>query len=71
MIKESCCIWYLLFRGQSEDGKGQPHYYTRTTNYNEVLDFYNAYIKHNPYSISKIMVVTDTKYQTLYIEDNL
>lgn len=54
--------WYLLFGGTSVDGMGQGKYIGRTTDKEVAHRHYQACVD-NPYSIGKVIIVTDTDYQ--------
>lgn len=56
--------WYLLFDGQSEDGRGQGTYLTRTKDEGIALA-HLAKVKANPYSTGKVIKVTDTEYRDM------
>lgn len=53
--------WFLLFSGQSCDGRGIPTYTTRTEDVNIAYKHYKK-CKANPYSIGQVAIVTDTTY---------
>lgn len=57
MINET---WYLLYGGESEDGMGNGKYYARTTDKNVAKQHWDK-VKRNPYSVGKVVAVTDTK----------
>jgi len=56
--------WFLLYDGQSEDGRGSGYYYGRTTDVNVAKQHWEK-IKNNPYSTGKVVAVTDTKSQSV------
>lgn len=53
--------WFLLFSGQSCDGRGQPTYMTRTEDVKTAKKHYKE-CKANPYSFGYVAIVTDTVY---------
>ena len=53
--------WFLLFSGQSCDGRGTPTYTSRTEDV-EVAHKYYKQCKSNPYSFGHVAIVTDTVY---------
>ena len=53
--------WYLLFYGQSVDGRGDATFLKRTTDVNEAIKFYYD-SESDPYSCSYVIMVTDTDY---------
>jgi hypothetical protein len=53
--------WYLLFDGTSVDGMGEGKYTGRTTD-KAVARKHFSKCKNNPYSVGKVIVVTDTSY---------
>ena len=53
-------LWYLLFDGNSSDGRGEPKYAGRTTHKELAKNHFNKVDYHkNPYSIGKVMIVSD------------
>ena len=57
--------WYLLFQGQSCDGRGDDaEFVKRTTSKMEAKRFY-VKDRKNPYSTSKVIYVTDTEYEQI------
>ncbi|MEG0063087.1 MAG: hypothetical protein RR740_00640 [Pseudomonas sp.] len=52
-------IWFLLYGGDSEDGRGMPVYKGRTISPEVALTFYRANIKNNPYSTGNVSLVGD------------
>ena len=58
MIDET---WFLLYDGTSVDGTwGHPHYCGRTTD-KEVAKYHYEKCEENPYSIGKVVAITDTR----------
>ena len=53
---------YLLFDGTSEDGRGDGTYCGRTTDKSVARKHYDE-CKSNPYSVGKVIVVTDTIHE--------
>ena len=53
--------WFLLFSGQSCDGRGQPTYMTRTEDVKIAKKHYKE-CKANPYSFGYVAIVTDKGY---------
>ena len=51
--------WYLLYDGQSTDGRGHAKYLTRTTDKHIAEMHYCKTIK-NPYSNGYVVILTDT-----------
>lgn len=54
--------WFLLFDGNSPDGRGQPKYVGRTTDEKTAAEHY-AKVSSNPYSTGEVVVVTDEEYE--------
>lgn len=50
--------WFLLYDGQSEDGRGSGQYIGRTTDKEYAKSHYDRVTK-NPYSTGNVVVVTD------------
>jgi hypothetical protein len=53
--------WFLLFSGQSCDGRGQPAYTTRTEDIKVAKKHYKE-CKVNPYSFGYVAIITDKGY---------
>ena len=51
--------WYLLYDGNSADGRGTGSYMGRTLNQQEARKHYDKCMS-NPYSTGKVVIVTDT-----------
>lgn len=62
--------WYLLYDGESVDGMGKPDYLTRTTDKKVALEHYKK-CKENPYSIGKVVVITDDKQYMVFMKSDL
>ncbi len=62
--------WYLLYDGESVDGWGTPDDLTSTTDKKVALQHYKN-CKKNPYSIGKVVVVTDDKQYMVFRESDL
>lgn len=56
--------WYLLYEGTSVDGSGSAPYHSRTT-VKEVAKWFWEKERRNPYSTSRVVVITDTKEQRI------
>jgi hypothetical protein len=50
--------WYMLFDGESEDGRGEGEYHSRTTSKQKAMEFYSK-IESNLYSVGYVLIVTD------------
>lgn len=61
--------WYLLYDGNSEDGRG-PHYYIGRTLDSKVALKHFKIIKKNPYSTGRVEIVTDDKIKVAYSVDD-
>lgn len=61
--------WYLLFDGQSEDGRGSPSYIGRTTDKWKAKAHFD-HCNMNPYSTGKVVIVTDEKYEMVWFRTN-
>jgi hypothetical protein len=61
-------VWYLLFDGTSVDGTGPGKYIGRTTDYEEARKHYKK-CEHNPYSVGKVVIVTDTRHDRAWSGD--
>ena len=59
--------WFLLYNGESEDGRGSGKYCTRTTDVNVAKQHW-VEIKNNPYSTGKVVAVTDTKEKCIWAD---
>ena len=53
---------YLLFDGTSEDGRGDGTYCGRTTDKSVARKHYDE-CESNPYSVGKVIAVTDTTHE--------
>ena len=53
-------VWYLLFGGSSQDGRGTGTYFGRTTDQNAAREHYDSLVT-NPFSIGRVEVVTDER----------
>ena len=56
--------WYLLFDGNSPDGRGEPEFISRTTNKYLARKHYEE-CSNNPYSIGEVWYVTDKEHNTI------
>jgi hypothetical protein len=54
-------VWYLLYDGSSEDGRGQSDYVGRTT-HKEIARKHHKKVRSNPYSTGKVMIANDFKF---------
>jgi hypothetical protein len=61
-------VWYLLFGGTSDDGAGDGKYIGRTTDYEEAREHYEE-CERNPYSVGKVIIVTDTRHCRAFSQD--
>jgi hypothetical protein len=52
-------VWYVLYGGESEDGRGYGVYKGRTKSAAQALTFYRANIKNNPHSLGYIEALDD------------
>ena len=64
MRKKMTETWYLLYDGTSVDGMGDGNYCGRTTDKSVARKHYDE-SKSNPYSIGKVIAVTDTSHRTI------
>jgi hypothetical protein len=62
-------IWYILYGGDSDDGRGDPTYYGRTTD-KEVAKAHWKKCNSSPYSIGKVVAFTDTKKHTFHFDSD-
>lgn len=62
-------IWYILYDGDSGDGKGTPTYYGRTTD-KEVAKEHWKKCESSFYSIGKVVAFTDTKQYTIHFDSD-
>lgn len=60
--------WYLLYGGESADGRGEGIYKGRTLD-PEVAHTHLLSIVDNPYSIGKVVIVTDDKLKMATLVD--
>lgn len=63
-------IWYVLYSGSSEDGRGPGVYWGRTTSTMTALTFYRKNIKNNPHSTGRVVGFTDG-HEIRFDEDSL
>lgn len=62
-------VWYLLYGGQSPDGRGEPKYVGRTIDKKVALAHFNK-VKKSAYSSGKVVICTDTKLaMAISVED--
>lgn len=54
--------WFLLFDGESPDGRGSANYAGRTTDVKKAVWHFRK-ISGNPYSTGYVQIVTDNTYQ--------
>lgn len=54
-------LWYLLFDGSSEDGRGEPKYIGRTTS-KEIAKKHFMKVNRSPYSTGKVMIADDFSF---------
>lgn len=54
--------WYLLFDGQSTDGRGSGEYIGRTTDKKRARTHYEA-CRKSPYNTGGVQIVTDGKIE--------
>jgi hypothetical protein len=59
--------WYLLFAGTTADGRGDANYTGRTTDKSIAKKHWDE-CKSNPYSVGKVIVVTDTKHKRIIFD---
>jgi hypothetical protein len=59
--------WYILYDGESVDGRGNPKFVKRTTDKQEAIE-HLEYCKKNPYSCGKVVAFTDTKEIVVYFD---
>ena len=59
--------WYLLYGGESEDGRGSGKYIGRTTD-KTVAEKHFKQCRKNPYSTGKVQIVTDTSSEVAYAQ---
>lgn len=58
---------YLLYAGESEDGKGHPDYLGRTADKAEARKHWDS-LKGNPYSVGKVVMITKTSANLMWSE---
>lgn len=63
-------VWYILFDGQSEDGRGPAAFKRRTTSEEVAFDFF-VKLQKNPFSTGFVRVYTDTKEIKLSSSEDL
>lgn len=62
-------VWYLLYGGQSPDGRGEPKYTGRTLDKKVALAHFNK-VKKSAFSIGKVVICNDTKlFTAVSVED--
>ena len=59
--------WYLLYAGTTADGMGEGNYCGRTTD-KEIAKKHWDECKSNPYSVGKVIAVTDTKHRRIVFD---
>jgi len=59
--------WYLLFAGTTADGMGGGNYCGRTTDKERARKHWEE-CKSNPYSVGKVIAVTDTKHRRIVFD---
>lgn len=64
MPKEENKAIYLLFDGDSVDGRGSPQYSGKTEDYSKAKAHYEK-CGDNPYSTGKVMILTDHEFERL------
>lgn len=57
---ENKAMWYLLFDGSSEDGRGEPTYVGRTKHQALAYKHFKK-VSKSPYSTGKVMIANDFK----------
>ena len=58
--------WYLLYAGDSVDGRGRPQYIGRTTDEQEAMRYaYECTL--SPYNIGRVIEVTDSSESVLRV----
>ncbi len=62
--------WYLLFEGFSCDGRGEPSYVSRTSDYEEAKKFLQKN-SDSPYHFDRVIVVTDFEYKQFHSINDL
>jgi len=61
--------WYLLYDGQSTDGRGNAKYFMRTTD-KHIAEMHYRKILKNPYSTGYVVILTDsTETRVSHISD--
>ena len=64
--------WYVLYSGQSEDGRGKPVYEGRTTDPRKALAHYRHHIKPlGSYATGRVDRISDNTVQFGMTEDEL
>ena len=53
-------IWYLLYSGSSEDGRGYPQYTGRTLS-KEVAYKHYLEVSKSPYSFGRVIIISDDR----------
>jgi hypothetical protein len=61
--------WYLLFDGNSPDGRGTGNYLGRTIDVDGALNHFWK-TKTNPYSTGYVMIVTDKIFKVAFKESD-
>jgi len=62
-------IWFILYDGNSDDGRGFPTFYKRTTDI-EVAKEHWKKCKSDPYSNGAVVAITDSKEIGLYFNED-
>ena len=61
MINEDTPAWFLLFDGESEDGRGSASYIGRTLSV-KLAYAHTLQCKANPYSTGYTVIITNNQY---------
>ena len=61
-------MWFLLFDGSSEDGRGEPKYCGRTS-HKEVAKKHFQKVDSSPYSTGKVMIANDFDFRRASAKD--
>lgn len=62
--------WYLLYDSTSQDGWGHPKYVSRTLDKKVALKHFDN-CKKNPYSIGKVVIITDATERVVWSREEL
>lgn len=61
-------IWFILYNGESEDGRGFGTYAGRTKSVTVAFTFYKQFIHKNPHSTGRVEALNDTGMRSMTFE---